>query len=131
VAINRGGEAMRIDAGGAADLVCFVGHNGLMDAPLTSYPSRQGDGGPDQAVVLACKSQAHFVQRLRQAGCEALITTTGLMAPEAYTLDAVIRSWAAGDDPAATRRKAGDAYAEYQKISRRAALNLFASDQQR
>ncbi len=117
----------RFYAGGASDMVCFVGHNGLMDVNLSTYPRNPGQSNPDCAVVLACKSSSYFTAPLREAGCRPLITTSGFMAPEAYTLDAIIRSWAEGDSPAETRRKAGEAYAEYQKISSGAATRLFVA----
>ena len=87
----------------------------------------QRKAGPECAVVLACKSRDYFLEPLKTAGCRPLITTTGFMAPEAYTLDAIVRSWAAGEPPASTRKKAAAAYARYQRCSRRAAERLFAA----
>jgi hypothetical protein len=78
-------------------------------------------------VVLACKSRAFFAEPLREAGCPPLVTTTGLMAPEAYTLDAIVRGWAGGDPPDRTRRAAARAYARYQRISVKAAERLFGA----
>ena len=88
-----------------------------------------GSPAPECAVVLACKSHGYFTEPLGKVGCKPLITTSGLMAPEAYTLDAIIRSWAAGEGPEAARRAAAGAYAKYQKISRRAAERLFVAGQ--
>ncbi|MHC4660764.1 MAG: M20/M25/M40 family metallo-hydrolase [Planctomycetota bacterium] len=115
----------KIKTGGDADMICFVGHNGLMDTSLESYPENGGAPNPDCAVVLACKSSSYFAKPLEKASCSPLITTTGLMAPEAYTLDAIIRSWAAGEPAGTVRKKAAGAYAKYQKTSERAALRLF------
>ncbi len=122
------GGQVRLQAGGYSDMVCFVGHNGLMDVRLPEFPENQGVPNPACAVVLACKSHSYFVAPLRKAQCRPLITTSGLMAPEAYTLDAIIRSWSAGENPSATRQKAADAYAKYQRCSRRAAMQLFVND---
>ncbi|MCX5649382.1 MAG: hypothetical protein NTX40_09860 [Planctomycetota bacterium] len=113
-------------SGGLVDLVCFVGHNGLMDMQLESYPSPMGERHP-AAVVLACKSRDYFLEPLRKAGAQPIVTTTGFMAPEAYTLDAIIRSWAAGDPAETVCRNAAAAYAEYQKCGVRAAERLFAA----
>ena len=128
VVTNADGErpGRNILTGGRADMVCFVGHNGLMDTRLSSFPRNAGVN-PECAIVLACKSRDHFTKPLAAAKCRPLITTTGLMAPEAYTLDAIIRSWATGDEASTTRRKAGAAYAEYQQISQGAAERLFAT----
>lgn len=116
-----------LHAGGAADLICFVGHNGLMDARPAARPARSRRPRHRAAVVLACKSREYFLAPLRRAGCPPLITTTGLMAPEAYTLEAIVRSWAAGETPARTREAAAAAYAKYQKCGLGAARRLFAA----
>ena len=121
-------EFFREAAAGDADLVCFVGHNGLMDVRRVDFPKRATAAGQRDAVVLACKSQAYFAKLLRQVRCQPLITTTGLMAPEAYTLDAIIRSWARDESPASIRNAAAAAYAKYQKCSLNAAKRLFATE---
>ncbi len=123
-----GAGRVRIAAWSAADLVAFVGHNGLMDVKLDAFPIRRnGASGPPAAVVLACKSNAWFKDPLRKAGCPPLITTAQLMAPEAYTLDATIRSWASGDPPEAVRERAAEAYARYQRCSLPAARGVFVA----
>lgn len=116
--------AVRLQAGGWADMVAFVGHNGLMDVPSPEVPVRQR-GGPAAAVVLACRSKDYFVSPLRQAGCRPLITTTGLMAPEAYCLDAIVRGWAQGRSAREVQAAAGAAYAKYQRCDVRTAEKLF------
>lgn len=108
-----------------ATLFCFVGHNGLMDLELPPLPDPKGDGR--EAVVLACKSHGYFTEPLRKLKCEPLLMTTGLMAPEAYTLDALVRTWAAGGTPDEVRASAAAAYAKYQKCSDAAARKLFTT----
>ena len=106
-------------------MVCFVGHNGLMDVKMSGFPENKGEDNPECAVVLACKSHRYFADPLRKADCKPLICTTQLMCPEAYSLDAAIRSWAAGDNPNKTLTKVGKAYAKYQKISDKAGTGVF------
>ncbi len=120
-------RAPQIQAGGWADMVCFVGHNGLMELRTPDLPPRGSRTGPAHAVVLACKSRDYFTAPLTRAGCAPLVTTTGLMAPEAYTLDAIIRSWARRDDANTVRTQAAVAYAKYQKCSLSAARRLFGA----
>lgn len=122
---GTGDSKRMIDAGGRADMVCFVGHNGLMDMKVESRSDLVRPDRPESAVVLACRSYPYFKEPLRKAKCRPLITTTGLMSPEAYTLDAIIRSWAAGDEAETTCDKAAAAYAKYQKCSVEAAKRLF------
>ncbi len=111
--------------GSEADLVCFVGHNGLMEVSLDAEPVPSGKAHPAAAVVLACKSKPFFADRLTQLGCTPLVMTTGLMAPEAYSLDAIVAAWSAGGDANAARRAAAKAYDRYQKCSITAARRLF------
>lgn len=121
--------ARRLQAGGAADMVCFVGHNGLMDVSLPEIPSAGLGRTSPASVVLACRSNSYFAAPLGRLGSRPLITTSGLMAPEAYTLDAIIRSWAAGDTAESIHAKAAAAYAKYQRCSVGAAKRLFVAGQ--
>lgn len=119
-------KRVKLECGGYADLVCFVGHNGLMDVPWTDGPTKEGAENPAGAVVLACKSREYFSRGLEKARCAPLVTTTNLMAPEAYTLETIVRSWASGDAPKVIRQKAGATYAHYQGISIAAGERLFS-----
>jgi hypothetical protein len=119
---------LALQASGYADAVCFVGHDGLMDMKLADYPKRQAGPAPAFIAVLACKSREYFGKPLADLGCPAVLTTTGLMAPEAYTLDAIVRAWAKGSKLEAIRLEAGRAYAAYQKINVKAGERLFAAD---
>ena len=123
------GDSQPLQGGAMADIVCFIGHNGLMEVSLGPLP-RRGDGPrPSGAIVLACRSASYFGDPLNKAGCPLLLSTTGNMAPEAYTLDAALRSWAAGQTPQKTRQAAAHSYARYQKCSQAAAMRLFTSGQ--
>ena len=116
-----------LQSGALADLVCFVGHNGLMDVSLDAVPRRADVPNPSGAVVLACRSFPYFNSPLQAAGCPLLLGTTGLMAPEAYTLSAAIRSWASGHTLQKIRQEAAGSYAKYQRCSPAAALRLFTT----
>jgi len=121
----RGPKEIR--AGGASHLVVYVGHNGLMDFKVRRVPGPSREAEPRSAVVLACKSRDYYSGSLRKAGAEVLLVTTGLMAPEAYVLDAAIRSWAVGDAAQLVAAKAAVAYNTYQKCGLAAAKRLFAT----
>lgn|GEM_PF-252717 len=116
---------IEMEAGSDSDLICFAGHNGLMDNAI-EFPSNLSSGAhPEFAIVLACKSDRYFSSRLFEAGCKPLITTSGLMAPEAYTLEAIIRAWSDGGTGDSIHQAAAEAYSEYQKCSLTAAKRLF------
>lgn len=117
---------MEFHSGGSADLVAYIGHNGLMDFQLPSHPNRRDDR-QRRAIILACASQQFFSTALRQSGATPLLWTTNLMAPEAYVLSAAIDSWIKKESDEQVRLRAADAYHKYQNCGVRAARGLFAT----
>jgi hypothetical protein len=111
---------------GAADLVVYVGHDAFMDFQVAPIAGTKGNK-LRRSIVLACASKSYFAPYLRQSGAEPLLWTTGLMAPEAYTLKAALDGWIAHEDDEAIRSRAAHAYDKYQKCGARAALKLFAT----
>ncbi len=82
---------------------------------------------PRAAIVLACDSRLFFGPHLAAAGALPLIVTTGLMAPEAYTLEAGIERWFMGSSARDVREAAAEAYDHYQHCGLKGARCLFAS----
>jgi hypothetical protein len=111
---------------GDANLVVYVGHDAFMDSQIPPIAGSRADK-PRQTIVLACASKAFFAPYLRQTGAEPLLWTTGLMAPEAYTLKAALDGWIADEDDEAIRQRSAQAYDKYQKCGARAALRPFAT----
>jgi hypothetical protein len=109
---------------GAADLVVYVGHNGLMDVNAVQPTSVQ-DPRPKGAMVLACKSKPYFQPRLSQLRCQSVLLTTGFMAPEAYTLEAAVAGWLAAEPAEKRIDRVARAYDKYQKCGLKAARRLF------
>lgn len=112
--------------GGSANLVAYIGHNGLMDFNLHSHP-KQRDERERRAIILACASKQYFSTALQQSGATPLLWTTNLMAPEAYVLSAAIDGWMKKESDEQIRLRAADAYHKYQHCGVRAARGLFAS----
>ena len=109
------------------DLVVYIGHDGLMDFPLTvDFAGHNGASRP--AIILACASKSFFHELLQKSGATPLLWTTGLMAPEAYTLKAALDGWMQQESKEAIRKRAAAAYSRYQKCSETAAMRLFSSD---
>ena len=119
------GKTVTFSSGGSSSLVVFVGHNGLMDFPLESIPQKIENAKPRSSVVLSCVSKDYFLKPLLQGGSHPLLLTTGLMAPESYTLAAVIKSFVRGESPSEIRNAAAAAYHKYQKCGLRGAQRLF------
>ncbi|HKQ72156.1 MAG TPA: hypothetical protein VJ810_00415 [Blastocatellia bacterium] len=128
---GRAGETINANsielyAGGGADLIAYVGHDGLMDFSLDSFPQKADDRQRD-AVMLACVSKRYFAEPLRKTGARPLLWTTGLMAPEAYVLKAAIDGWVLNEDGEGARRRAATAYNQYQRCGMNAAMKLFST----
>lgn len=113
---------------GAADLVVYVGHNGLMEFDI-EQPAPDKDAHPRDAIVLACKSKPYFQPRLTNLKCRSVLLTTGFMAPEAYTLEAAVAGWLAGEPLETIRDRAARAYDKYQKCGLKGARRLFYSQE--
>jgi hypothetical protein len=120
-------EEISLSVAGDADLVVYVGHDAFMDFQIPPIAGTKGNK-PRRTIILACASKAFFAPYVRQSGAEPLLWTTGLMAPEAYTLKAALDGWIAHEDDEAIRRRAAQAYDKYQKCGARAALKLFATN---
>lgn len=114
------------EAVGAANLIAYVGHDGLMDFRMPLVPRKRNETRRE-AIILACASKQFFAEPLRAAGAFPLLWTTGLMAPEAYTLKSALDSWIAGKGNEQVRESAAVAYDKYQKCGIRGARRLFAS----
>lgn len=112
--------------GGSADVVAYVGHNGLMDFKLNSHPKHRDDR-QRRAIILACASKQYFSDALEESGASPLLWTTNLMAPEAYVLSAAIDGWLKKESDEQIRLRAADAYNKYQNCGVRAARGLFAT----
>lgn len=118
--------SVRINAGGASHLLAYVGHDGLMDFAL----EERYTGPPDntrEAIILACISKRFFAEHLRATGAHPLVWTTGLMAPEAYTLKAALEGWVRGEGRDAIRERAAAAYDRYQKCGLNGARRLLVT----
>lgn len=119
-------DGATIRGGGEAHLLAFVGHNGLMDFPAPAVAA--GSKAPARAaMVLACASQPYFDGLLARGQATPLLLTTGLMAPEAYSLEAALRAWFSSADVATARQAAAESYNTHQRCGLRAAQRLFAA----
>ena len=111
---------------GGANLVAYIGHDGLMDFELTRLPQKKNETHRD-VVILACVSKRFFAEPVRASGAYPLLWTTGLMAPEAYTLKSALDGWIAGENNEQIRDRAAGAYDKYQKCGFHAAHRLLVS----
>jgi len=117
-----------IGINGNAQLLAYIGHDGLMDFRLpnefknTDYKTRD-------CIILACTSKKYFNSFITNAKTNVLLWTTGLMCPEAYTLHDAVTGYINNEPKASIRNRAIAAYVKYQKCSTQAAANLLVNSQ--
>ena len=126
LAVGLASSEVMLSIRGGANLVAYVGHDGLMDFQLPLVPRRTNNARRD-AIILACASKQYFDGPLRASGANPLLWTTGLMAPEAYTLKAALDGWIAAETPGQIQERAAAAYDKYQKCGMKGARRLFAT----
>jgi hypothetical protein len=119
-------DGIDLNFGGGSGLVAYVGHDGLMEFGL-DVALKPCDTSKRDAIILACISKDYFKPYLEKTGANPLVWTTGLMAPEAYTLKWAIDGWIAGETDAEIRERAASAYHQYQKCGMRGARNLLVT----
>jgi len=124
--VRDGPTESSITIGGGADLAVYIGHDAFMDFQIPPIVGTKG-AKARSVIVLACASKSYFAPYLQKTGAEPLLWTTGLMAPEAYTLKSALDGWIAGEDEETIRKRAARAYDNYQRCGSRAALRLFAT----
>ncbi len=126
IQVTLDSKKIDLNLGGSANLLAFIGHNGLMDFNLAEYPSRQDDAARE-AIILSCASKSYFSAPLKRTGAQPLLWTTNLMAPEAYILKSALDGWVRDEDGEQIRQRAAQAYNSYQKCGLKSAQGLFAT----
>jgi hypothetical protein len=115
-----------IGYGGSSDMIVYIGHDGLMDFSLDNYEERK-DAKLRDAIMLSCISKRYFQQGLKKSGANPILWSTGLMSPEAYTLEAALEGWLKKEPPEDIRKRAASAYNKYQKCGMKGAMNLLVT----
>jgi hypothetical protein len=80
-----------------------------------------------ETIILACISRKYFTPFIKNTNAKPLIWSTGLMSPEAYTLEAAIDGWLKNETYEQIRERAAQAYNKYQKCGINAARKLLVS----
>lgn len=119
-------SGQELSFGSKASLLAYVGHDGLMEFDISTQ-LQPNDSEKRKAIMLACVSKSYFAPYLKKTGASPLLWTTGLMAPEAYTLEAAVDSWLSGKDDVTVRQSAAEAYNKYQKCGINGAKRLLVT----
>jgi hypothetical protein len=119
-------DGKEIQTLGSANLVAFIGHNGLMDFKLDKKIVKKDEDKRD-AIILACASRNYFAEHLKKTNAQPLLWTSNLMAPEAYILHDAIEGWIKNETPEQVQVRGAAAYAKFQKISVKSAGRLLVT----
>lgn len=115
-----------LNFGGGADLITYVGHDGLMEFDVAINYKEISKKKRD-VIILACYSRDYFTPEIRKANANPILWTTHLMAPEAYTLKAAIDGWINNETATQIDERAAQTYNKYQNCGIRGARNLFTT----
>jgi hypothetical protein len=96
-------------ASGEYDLVCFIGHNALMDFLAPNLPETKS-GNKTDVIVLCCLSDRYCSERIKSIGARPILMTSSLMYPGSFVLHDVLEDWLAGKSIESFRTTAGKAY---------------------
>jgi hypothetical protein len=69
IRVRMNSADVSIAAGGAADLLAYVGHDAFMDFQIPPIAGAKGNK-PRRTIILACASKAFFRPYIRQTGAE-------------------------------------------------------------
>ncbi|MDT7831035.1 hypothetical protein RQM59_01515 [Flavobacteriaceae bacterium S356] len=119
-------NSVNLKFGGNANLLSYIGHNGLMEFSVRGNFTPKNKMKRD-AIMLACISKSYFTPYLKQTKAIPLVWSTGLMAPEAYTLKWAIDGWIQKETNLQIRERAANAYNKYQKCGLKGAKRLLVT----
>lgn len=108
---------------GNANLISYIGHDGLMDFELND-DFKNEDKTKRDVIILACYSKRFFGPLLEDANVNPLVWSSNLMAPEAYILHDALAGYLNEETNNEIQNRAALAYSKYQKCSLKAAKNL-------
>lgn len=122
VTLDDGSE---IAAGGAAQIVSFVGHNRLMDVERYTWPAP----GPDAkgTIAIACHTSSYMKREVSASTRVPLLLIDDYLFSNAAPLEAAVLAFASGGGYAQIRRDAATAYATVQKREVRRVMGAFTN----
>ncbi|MEO6777467.1 MAG: hypothetical protein ABI467_31360 [Kofleriaceae bacterium] len=129
VVTNQSAHKTTLEAGGAAQLVAFVGHNRLMDLDTFTWP--EPGKVPQGAIAIACDTAPYMKQQVSAATRVPLLMTSDLLFANAAPLEAAVLAFASGGGYAEIRKDAATAYAKIQQVQVRRVWGTFTNPSDR
>ncbi|BDS09675.1 hypothetical protein [Aureispira anguillae] len=119
-------DSFSIAIHGAADLVVFNGHNGLLDL-YYKQPEQWYNNSNQQKdmVVIACYANEYFEREAMRAKAYPIVRAKGRLHPGAFVISAIIDDWAMLKSVEDMRLSAGVAYCEVHDCSIKTSKRLF------
>lgn len=108
---SGGAKGTVIDAGAAAQVVAFVGHNGWMDVAEATWPASPPDARRKGAIAIACLTEDYLADAVPSDRRVPLLFTRSLLFAGAHSLEGAVRAFAEGRGLLAIRDGAAAAYA--------------------
>lgn len=118
-------DGSKLDAGGAAQIVAWVGHNRLMDLDTFAWPTP--GTATKGAIAIACHTAAYMEEPVPAATRVPLLMTRDFLFANAAPLEAAVLAFAAGGNYAAIRLDAATAYAKIQEREVRQVFGAFTN----
>lgn len=112
-----------LQAGAKANLVAYIGHNGLMDFNL-EIPIQIPNPPKIDTITLCCISKSYFPIHFTK-NTNPILQTKSLMYPGAFILHDALEGYLKNETKTQIYNRAAKAYAKNQKISTRAAKTIF------
>jgi hypothetical protein len=107
-------DKSKLSAGGAAQIVAFVGHNRLMDLDSFTWP--EPGTVVKGAIAIACDTAPYMKKQVSAATRVPLLMTSDLLFANASPLEAAVLAFATGGGYAEIRKDAATAYANIQEV---------------
>jgi len=118
-----------IDAGGAAQIVAWVGHNRLMDLERFAWPKPSAD--VKGAIAIACDTAPYMEADVAAPTRVPLLMTRDLLFANAAPLEATVLAFATGGTYAQMRHDATAAYAGVQQETFQHVAGVFTNPSDR
>lgn len=119
----------KLVAGGAAQLVAFVGHNRLMDLDTFEWPA--AGASAKGTIAIACDTAPYMKREVPAATRVPLLMTNDLLFANAAPLEAAVLAFATGGGYAQIRTDATTAYADVQKETFKHVSGVFTNPSDR
>lgn len=119
------GDGTALAAGGAAQIVAWVGHNRLMDLERFAWPAPSATARG--ILAIACSTAPYMADEVSAATRVPLLMTRDLLFANAAPLEAAVLAYVAGGGYAEIRHDATSAYAGVQRSTYKHVSGVFSN----